>query len=219
MRNAGGIFFEGHWVQGGHWLLVVLEFSPTLVVKMKFLIAGLGNIGPEYELTRHNIGFLTLDRLADNHKIDFLTERLADKAELKYKGKQIHLIKPNTYMNLSGKAIAYWLQDLKIPKENLLVVVDEIALPFGTLRMRTKGSAAGHNGLKNIELLLGGQDYSRLRMGIGNDYAKGQQVDYVLSKFSQDEFKALPEVMDKSIEMILSFCTIGAERTMNFFNK
>ncbi|HWA33903.1 MAG TPA: aminoacyl-tRNA hydrolase [Cyclobacteriaceae bacterium] len=186
---------------------------------MKFLIAGLGNIGPEYELTRHNIGFLTLDRLADNHKFDFTTERLADKAELKYKGKHIHLIKPNTYMNLSGKAIAYWLQDLKIPKENLLVVVDEIALPFGTLRMRTKGSAAGHNGLKNIELVLGGQDYSRLRMGIGNDYAKGQQVDYVLSKFSQEEFQALPEIMDRSIEMILSFCTIGAERTMNFFNK
>jgi PTH1 family peptidyl-tRNA hydrolase len=186
---------------------------------MKFLIAGLGNIGPEYELTRHNIGFLTLDRLADNHKIDFNTERLAEKAELKYKGKQIHLIKPNTFMNLSGKAIAYWLQDLKIPKENMLVIVDEIALPFGTLRMRTKGSAAGHNGLKNIEQLLGGQDYPRLRMGIGNDYSKGQQVDYVLSKFSQDEFTALPEIMDKSIEMILSFCTIGAERTMNFFNQ
>ena len=155
----------------------------------------MGNIGPEYELTRHNIGFLTLDRLADIHKIDFSTERLADKAELKFKGKQIHLIKPNTYMNLSGKAIAYWLQDLKIPKENLLVVVDEIALPFGVLRMRTKGSAAGHNGLKNIEQLVGGQDYPRLRMGIGSDYAKGQQVDYVLSNFTEDEFKALPAIM------------------------
>ncbi len=120
---------------------------------MKYLIAGLGNIGPEYELTRHNIGFLILDRIADNHKIDFKTERLADRAELKYKGRQLHFIKPNTYMNLSGKAIAYWLQELKIPKENLLVIVDDIALPFGTLRMRTKGSAAGHNGLKNIELL------------------------------------------------------------------
>jgi PTH1 family peptidyl-tRNA hydrolase len=117
---------------------------------MKYLIAGLGNIGPEYELTRHNIGFLILDRIADNHKIDFKTERLADKAELKYKGRQLHLIKPNTYMNLSGKAIAYWLQELKIPKENLLVLVDDIALPFGALRMRTKGSAAGHNGLKNM---------------------------------------------------------------------
>ena len=105
---------------------------------MKFLIAGLGNIGPEYELTRHNIGFLTLDRLADNHKVDFSTQRLADKAELKYKGKQLHLIKPNTYMNLSGKAVAYWLQELKIPKENLLVIVDDLALPFGSLRLRTK---------------------------------------------------------------------------------
>ncbi|MFM9837015.1 MAG: aminoacyl-tRNA hydrolase [Cyclobacteriaceae bacterium] len=186
---------------------------------MKYLIAGLGNIGPEYELTRHNIGFLTLDRIADNHKINFITNRMADKAELKYKGKQIHLIKPNTFMNLSGKAIAYWLQDLKIPKENLLVLVDDLALPFGSLRMRTKGSAAGHNGLKNIELLLGGQDYSRLRMGVGNDFAKGQQVDFVLSNFSQDEFKELPAMMDKAAEMVLSFCTIGAERTMNFFNK
>lgn len=185
---------------------------------MKYLIAGLGNIGPEYELTRHNIGFLTLDRFADLHKINFTTDRLANKAELKYKGRQLHLIKPNTFMNLSGKAIAYWLQDLKIPKENLLVVVDELALPFGSLRMRTKGSAAGHNGLKNIEQLLGGQDYCRLRMGVGNDFAKGQQVDFVLSNFSQDQFKELPTIMDKAGEMILSFCTIGAERTMNFFN-
>jgi peptidyl-tRNA hydrolase, PTH1 family len=185
---------------------------------MKFLIAGLGNIGPEYELTRHNIGFLTLDRLADNHQLDFTTERLADKAEWKYKGKQIHLIKPNTYMNLSGKAIAYWLQELKIPKENLLVVVDEIALPFGSLRMRTKGSAAGHNGLKNIELLLGGQGYSRLRFGVGSEFSKGQQIDYVLGNFTQEQFQELPKHMDKAIEMILSFCTIGAERTMNFFN-
>jgi peptidyl-tRNA hydrolase, PTH1 family len=186
---------------------------------MKYLIAGLGNIGPEYELTRHNIGFLTLDRLADNHKIDFTTERLADKDELKYKGRHLHLIKPNTYMNLSGKAIAYWLQDLKIPKENLLVVVDDIALPFGSHRLRTKGSSAGHNGLKNIEETLGGQNYARLRMGIGNEFAKGQQVDYVLSTFEETEFDALPAIMDKSIEIILSFCTIGGERTMNFFNK
>ena len=142
---------------------------------MKYLIAGLGNIGPEYELTRHNIGFLVLDRIADNHKIEFTTQRLADKAELKFKGKQLHLIKPNTYMNLSGKAIAYWLQELKIPKENLLVIVDDLALPLGTLRMRTKGSSAGHNGLKNIEQLLGGQEYARLRFGIGNDFQKGSK--------------------------------------------
>jgi len=186
---------------------------------MKYLIAGLGNIGPEYELTRHNIGFLVLDRIADNHKINFTTSRLADKAELKFKGRQLHLIKPNTYMNLSGKAIAYWLQELKIPKENLLVVVDDLALPFGTLRMRTKGSAAGHNGLKNIELLLNGQDYSRLRFGIGDSFSKGQQVNFVLSNFSKSEIADLPTYMDKAGEMIYSFCTIGAERTMNFFNK
>jgi len=185
---------------------------------MKFLIAGLGNIGTEYELTRHNIGFLTLDRLADNHKIDFKTDRLADKAEVKFKGRQLHLIKPNTYMNLSGKAIAYWLQDLKIPKENLLIIVDDIALPFGSLRLRPKGSSAGHNGLKSIEQSLTGQDYPRLRMGIGNNYAKGQQADFVLSRFEPEEFKTLPAVMDKAMEMIFSFCTAGIERTMSAYN-
>jgi peptidyl-tRNA hydrolase, PTH1 family len=186
---------------------------------MKFLIAGLGNIGAEYELTRHNIGFLVLDQLADQHKVDFGSARLADKAEFKHKGKSIHLIKPTTFMNLSGKAIAYWMNDLKIPKENVLVVVDDLALPFGTLRMRTKGSAAGHNGLKNIELLLGGQDYSRLRFGIGNEFGKGQQVDFVLSNFEQEEFQQLPEVIKRANEMILSFCLIGPEKTMSLFNK
>ncbi len=186
---------------------------------MKFLIAGLGNIGPEYELTRHNIGFLVLDQLADQHNVPFSIGRLAEKTEFKHKGKHIHLIKPNTYMNLSGKAIAYWLQELKIPKENLLVVVDDLALPFGTLRMRTKGSAAGHNGLKNIELLLGGQEYSRLRFGIGNDYAKGQQVDFSASNFDQEEFTAMPDVIKRANEMILSFCLIGPEKTMSLFNK
>jgi len=169
-------------------------------------------------LTRHNIGFLTLDRLADNNGIDFKTERLADKAEVKYKGRVLHLIKPNTYMNLSGKAVAYWLQHLKIPKENLLVIVDDIALPFGSLRLRPQGSAAGHNGLKNIEQLLGGQDYPRLRMGIGNNYPKGQQVDFVLSRFGEEEFTKLPPVMDKAIEMVMSFCTAGLERTMSAYN-
>jgi peptidyl-tRNA hydrolase, PTH1 family len=186
---------------------------------MKFLIAGLGNIGPEYELTRHNIGFLVLDQLADQHKVDFTSGRLADKTEFKFKGKHIHLIKPTTFMNLSGKSIAYWMNDLKIPKENVLVIVDDLALPFGTLRMRTKGSAAGHNGLKNIELLLGGQEYSRLRFGIGNEFSKGQQVDFVLSNFSQDEFKTLPDVIKKANEMIMSFCLIGAAKTMSLYNQ
>ncbi|GAB1445510.1 MAG: aminoacyl-tRNA hydrolase [Cyclobacteriaceae bacterium] len=186
---------------------------------MKYLIAGLGNIGVEYELTRHNIGFLILDRIADNKNVTFSTGRYADKAEWKHKGRQIHFIKPNTYMNLSGKAIAYWLQELKIPKENLLVVVDDLALPFGTLRMRAKGSAAGHNGLTNIEQLTGGQNYSRLRFGVGNNFGKGQQVDYVLSNFNKEEIETLPELMDKAEEMILSFCTIGVDRTMSLFNR
>ncbi|MFZ6010493.1 MAG: aminoacyl-tRNA hydrolase [Bacteroidota bacterium] len=185
---------------------------------MKFLIAGLGNIGDEYELTRHNIGFLVLDQLADQQQTEFKSDRLADKAEFRHKGRSIHMIKPTTYMNLSGKAIMYWMNELKIPQENLLVVVDDIALPFGSLRMRTRGSAAGHNGLKNIELVLGGQDYSRLRFGIGNDFGKGQQVDFVLSNFSQEEFQKLPDVIKKANDMVLSFCTIGAERTMNHFN-
>lgn len=185
---------------------------------MKFLIAGLGNIGPEYELTRHNIGFLVLDQLADQQKVSFKVERLAEKAEFRYKGKTIHLIKPTTYMNLSGKAINYWLQALGIPKENLLVIVDDLALPFGSLRLRTKGSSAGHNGLKNIEALLPGQDYSRLRFGIGNEFGKGQQVDYVLSNFSQEEIDQLPPIMQKANEMVLSFCTAGAAITMSQYN-
>lgn len=199
--------------ESNHW-----QSRKSKLYPMKYLIAGLGNMGPEYELTRHNVGFLVLDRLADNYKINFRTERLADKAELTYKGRQLHLIKPNTFMNLSGKAIAYWLQKLTISNDNLLVVVDDIALPFGSLRLRSKGSSAGHNGLKNIEEFLGGKDYSRLRFGIGNNYPTGKQIDFVLSNFEQEEFTGLPSVMDKSIDMIFSFCTIGAERTMNFFN-
>jgi PTH1 family peptidyl-tRNA hydrolase len=185
---------------------------------MKYLIAGLGNIGAEYELTRHNVGFLVLDQLADQQKVNFTTERLAQHAAFKFKGRGIHMIKPTTYMNLSGKAVAYWLQELKISKENLLVVVDDIALPFSSLRLRPKGSAAGHNGLKNIELILNGQDYARLRFGVGSEFSKGEQIDYVLSNFSNDEFKKLPDIMIKANEMILSFCTIGIERTMSQFN-
>lgn len=185
---------------------------------MKYLVAGLGNIGAEYELTRHNIGFLVLDRLADLQHTTFTSSRLADKAEIKYKGRSIHLIKPTTYMNLSGKAVAYWMQELKLQKEQVLIIVDDVALPFGSLRLRGKGSSAGHNGLKNIELLLGGQDYARLRFGIGDHFHKGQQADYVLSRFHQEEFEQLPAFMDKAIDMILSFSTIGLERTMSQYN-
>jgi PTH1 family peptidyl-tRNA hydrolase len=185
---------------------------------MKYLIAGLGNIGPEYELTRHNIGFLVLDQLADHHKASFVLDRLAEKSEFKFKGRSIHLIKPTTYMNLSGKAVTYWMQELKIPRENLLVIVDDIALPFGSLRMRTKGSSAGHNGLKSIEALLPGQDYSRLRFGIGDQFGKGQQVDYVLSNFTRQELDQLPDLMSRANEMVVSFCTIGPAHTMSQFN-
>lgn len=185
---------------------------------MKYLIAGLGNIGAEYELTRHNIGFLVLDHLASKLEIKFTSDKLSFVAEGKYKGRSIYLIKPTTYMNLSGKAVNYWLQELKIPVENLLVVTDDIALPFGKLRMRGKGSNAGHNGLGSIEETLGGNSYPRLRCGIGSNFSKGRQVDYVLSRFSEQEFQELDPLLEKACEMILSFCSIGIERTMNFFN-
>ncbi len=185
---------------------------------MKYLIVGLGNIGPEYELTRHNIGFLVLDRLADEKGAKWTHDRHAFVTEIKHKGRSIHLVKPTTYMNLSGKAVSYWLNSLKIPKENLLVVTDDLALPFGKIRMKGKGSAGGHNGLKNIEALTGGQDYARLRFGVGDEFGKGQQVDYVLSPFNKKEMEELVIFMDKSIEALLSFCSIGLERTMNFFN-
>lgn len=185
---------------------------------MKYLIIGLGNIGAEYELTRHNIGFLTLDRLADKKGATFEISRLAYHTEIKHKGRNIHLIKPTTYMNLSGKAMKFWMNELKIPKENCLVIVDDLAIPFGKLRLRAKGSSAGHNGLKNIEDLTGGQDYPRLKMGIGDDFSKGQQVDYVLSKFSQTEFDELPFAMDKAIDMIFGFCSIGISHTMTEYN-
>jgi len=184
---------------------------------MKFLIVGLGNIGVEYELTRHNIGFLVADYLSEKAKTSFQVSRLASTASFKYKGKNIHIIKPSTYMNLSGKAVNYWMQQLKVPVENTLIITDDIALPLEKIRMRSKGSSAGHNGLKNIEETIG-SNYPRLRVGIGNDFAQGQQVDFVLSKFSTEEFEKLPKIIKNAGEAALSFCTIGIERTMNFFN-
>lgn len=185
---------------------------------MKFLIAGLGNIGPEYELTRHNAGFLIADRLADKHKAHFELARHAYKAEIKHRGRTLHIIKPTTYMNLSGKAIAYWMQELKIELPNLLVLVDDVALPFGKLRMRPRGSSAGHNGLKNIEETLGHNNYPRLRFGIGNNYHKGQQVNYVLGNFTPEEINALLPPLDKACIMIWSFCTEGIDKAMSLYN-
>lgn len=185
---------------------------------MKYLITGLGNPGTEYELTRHNIGFLVLDQLASDFDVSFSTERYAEKAEIKYKGRSLVLIKPNTYMNLSGKAVNYWLQNLKVSKENLLVVVDEIALPHAKLRLKGKGSAGGHNGLGNIEQILGNNQYPRLRFGVGNDFPKGKQVDYVLSNFTQEQLDDLINPIKKACEIILSFATIGIEMTMTNHN-
>ena len=186
--------------------------------RMKYLIVGLGNIGHEYADTRHNIGFMVLDELAKQEHLHFYNMRLAYYTEFQYKGRMLHLIKPTTYMNLSGKAVNYWMKELKVPVENVLVVVDEIALPLGTLRLKPKGSAAGHNGLKNIELALGHSNYARLRFGVGDNFPKGRQVDYVLSGFDDDEQPELPALIDRCIEIIKSFAAIGAELTMTQFN-
>jgi len=184
----------------------------------KYLIAGLGNIGPDYEGTRHNIGFEVLDSLAKESGISFSSDRYAFRAELKVKNKQLILIKPTTYMNLSGKAVNYWLQQEKIPLRNLLVVVDDLALPHGTLRLKLKGSDGGQNGLKNINQVLGRQDYARLRFGIGNDFPRGHQVDYVLGKWSTEEQTLIQPKVLKAGEAIKSFALAGAAITMNQFN-
>ncbi len=186
---------------------------------MKYLIVGLGNIGPEYALTRHNVGFMVLDRLASKENLSFKLDKLASIAEFKYKSRTIILLKPTTYMNLSGKAMQYWMTQFKIPIENTMVIVDDLALPFGKLRIKPKGSSAGHNGLKNIESVLGNDLYPRLKFGIGNDFAKGRQIDYVLGQFDKNDFAELPIKLDKAIDMILSFSTLGIDRTMNFLNE
>lgn len=186
---------------------------------MKFLIVGLGNIGSEYAHTRHNIGFDVVDALVQKHNGSFATERYADYAQLSVKGKQLHIIKPTTYMNLSGKAVRYWMQQLKIEATNIFIVVDELAIDLGKIRIRSNGSDAGHNGLKNINETLGSQQYPRLRFGIGNNFPKGRQVEYVLGHFTAEEQKQLPELIDHSVQAIEAFATIGLERTMNFFNK
>ncbi|MFC0607348.1 MULTISPECIES: aminoacyl-tRNA hydrolase [Rufibacter] len=186
---------------------------------MKYLLVGLGNIGPEYANTRHNIGFMVLDHLASKHGVSFDTGRHSFVTEFKTKGKHFTLVKPTTYMNLSGKAVAHWLSVLKIPASQMLVITDDLALPFGKLRMRAKGSAGGHNGLKHIEETLGTNEYPRLRFGVDAQFSKGRQVDYVLSPFSEDEQIDLGTYIEKAGDMCISFGAIGLERTMNFFNK
>ncbi len=185
---------------------------------MKYLIVGLGNIGFEYEYTRHNIGFRVLDALAKASNTVFTDRRYGFVAETKIKGRTLILLKPSTYMNLSGNAVRYWMNQEKIPIENLLVIVDDLALPFGTLRLKGKGSDAGHNGLKHIQSILNSQNYARLRFGISDDFPRGSQVHYVLENFSQEEESALPAKLDTCIEIIKSFCLAGLQRTMNTFN-
>jgi len=184
----------------------------------KFLIVGLGNIGEKYANTRHNIGFKILDYLADKELLTFETQKLGDLTTYKFKGRTYILLKPSTFMNLSGKAVQYWLTKEKIPIENLLIITDDLNLPFGSIRLKTKGSDGGHNGLKDIQDKLNTTKYNRFRFGISNEFGKGRQVDYVLGEWDDDENTKLPERLDKSIELIKSFGTAGINNTMNTFN-
>ena len=185
---------------------------------MKYLIVGLGNPGSKYADTRHNIGFDVLDALIRDSESSFETERYADRAEIKFKGRKLVLIKPNTFMNLSGKAVHFWLQKEKIPMSNLLVISDDLALPFGTLRLKGKGSAGGHNGLKDIEAVLKTVNYCRLRFGIGSDYARGKQADFVLGPWSLEEQNDLSERITQATKFVFSLVTIGLNMTMSALN-
>lgn len=187
--------------------------------QMNFLIVGLGNIGSEYAKTRHNIGFRVLDALAKASNLVFEDKRYGAVTTLKVKNQTLTLLKPSTYMNLSGNAVRYWMNEKKIPLENVLVVVDDLSLPFGQLRMRPGGSEAGHNGLKHISSVLGTQQYARLRFGIGNDFPRGGQVDFVLGEFTDEDLKTMDERLELAGEMVKSFALSGIQFTMNHFNK
>ncbi len=188
------------------------------VTMKKFLIVGLGNIGQEYKNTRHNIGFQILDFLAEEEELKFESKKLGDLVEFKFKGRTFILLKPSTYMNLSGKAVNYWLAKEKITLKNLLVITDDVNLSFGTLRLKTKGSDGGHNGLKDIQTVLGTTNYNRFRFGVGDDFGKGQKVDYVLGQWHDEELKQMPERLSKSVDLIKSFGFAGVSNTMNTFN-
>ena len=196
-------------------------FSIILLIKildLKYLVFGLGNIGAKYANTRHNIGFKVLDALAEVSNLVFIPNRYAHICDYKFKGRLFKLIKPSTYMNLSGKAVNYWMQKEKTSIDKVFIIVDDIALPFGTIRIKSKGSDAGHNGLSNIQETIGHNKYSRMRFGIGNEFPKGNQADYVLSQWDTAELSILNERTDKMIEAIKSFGTVGIDRTMNLFN-
>ena len=203
-----------------NWFLTLFKKNKqedTIPMK-KFLIVGLGNIGSEYANTRHNIGFKILDYIANQEGISFQTVKLGEVAELKIKGRTILLLKPNTYMNLSGKAVKYWLEKENIEKENMLVITDDLNLSFGTIRIKTKGSDGGHNGLKNIQLLLNSTEYPRFRFGISDAFKKGQQVNYVLGEWDAEEKEKLKERLEISSEIVKSFALSGLSNTMNIYN-
>ena len=184
----------------------------------KFLVVGLGNIGSEYEETRHNVGFKVLDFLAEEESFTFESAKLGSIASFKYKGRSVLCLKPSTYMNLSGKAVKYWMEKESIALDNVLIITDDINLPFGTIRLKTKGSDGGHNGLKDIQNTLQTTQYHRFRFGVGSEFSKGRQVDYVLGQWTPEEAKALPERFKKSTELIRSFVFAGVKNTMNQFN-
>lgn len=186
---------------------------------MKYLIVGLGNMGPDYDHTRHNVGFEVVDLLAREFETSFQHEQLGDIARFRHKGRTFVLLKPSTFMNRSGKALRYWMQKEKIEKENLLVVLDDLNLPFGKQRLRSQGSHGGHNGLKDIDQVIGGNDYARLRLGIGSDFPRGRQADFVLSPWTSEEKDQLPDILRYAADTVKAFGTIGLDRTMNQFNK
>jgi peptidyl-tRNA hydrolase, PTH1 family len=204
-----------------NWIIKLFSFTKTAdktAYMKKFLIVGLGNIGAEYVNTRHNIGFKVVDFLAQKEAVSFATVRLGSLAEYKFKGRTFLLLKPNTYMNLSGKAVKFWVEKENIPPENILVITDDLNLSFGTIRIKPKGSDGGHNGLKNINLELNTQNYTRFRFGISDEFKKGKQVDYVLGDWDQEEKTKLPERLELASEIIKSFGTAGLENTMTLFN-
>lgn len=195
------------------------ENQPNKEDVKRFLITCLGNIGPEYVGTRHNIGFMVGDAIADEAGVSFKSCRYGDMAIVKVKNCELMLLKPSTFMNLSGVAVRFWMNKEKLPLENLLVIVDDLSLPFGTIRIRQRGSDAGHNGLKNIAEQLGTQNYARLKFGVGNDFPKGAQIDFVLGTFPSEEQKLLPEKLKTASEAVKAYCLSGAAFAMNHFNK
>lgn len=202
-----------------NWIKSLFKQKEEIDSNMKYLVVGLGNMHPDYDDTRHNIGFDVVDLMAQEGNAKFKNDTLGDVTLIKHKGRFIHLLKPSTYMNLSGKSVRHWMTKLKIKPDNLLIVVDDLNLDFGKIRMRNKGAAGGHNGLKDIEKILGTSKYPRLKVGIGDNFSKGRQVDFVLGKWTSDERKKLPEILSHCSKASLSFASIGISHTMNQFNK